>query len=176
MQIHDDKARTIGEFDFLVQAGHSVSHWELATKFYLLFQDDDTAVDGARANLFDYLGPNLADTLGAKMYKIVHQQLRLSAHPQALVRLPLPVTSAQALIKGWLFYRDPMALNASTLVEGIAEDHCRGYIWRLEDIRDMSDFSGVILERLMWLAPVQVAENELVGRDQLIEKQRRSLL
>ncbi|MFZ6689007.1 DUF1853 family protein [Undibacterium sp. SXout11W] len=170
LQIHDDNARTIGEFDFLVQAGQSVSHWELATKFYLLFQDDESAVDGAHANLFDYLGPNLADTLGAKMHKIVYQQLRLSAHPQALARLPLPVASAQALIKGWLFYRDPMALNTSSLVEGVAEDHCRGYIWRLDDIRDMSDFSGVMLERLMWLAPVQVAANELVGREQLIEK------
>jgi len=170
LQIHDDKARTIGEFDFLVRHGHCLSHWELATKFYLFFQDDDLAIDREHASLFDYLGPNLADTLGAKMHKIVHQQLCLSEHPQSCAQLALPVTSAQALIKGWLFYRDPLAMDASNLVDGVAVDHCRGYIWRLSDLRDMPDFSGVTLDRLMWLAPAQVSIDEILGKDQLITK------
>ncbi|MFZ6863123.1 DUF1853 family protein [Undibacterium sp. Ji67W] len=170
LQIHDDKARTIGEFDFLVRHGHRLSHWELATKFYLFFQSDELAVDGEQADLFDYLGPNLADTLGAKMHKIVHQQLRLSEHPQACSQLALPVASAQALIKGWLFYRDPLAMEASNFVDGVAVDHCRGYIWRLSDLRDMPEFSGVTLDRLMWLAPAQVPIGETLGKDQLITK------
>ncbi|MFZ6752936.1 DUF1853 family protein [Undibacterium sp. Dicai25W] len=170
LQIHDDKSRTIGEFDFLVQNGQSLSHWELATKFYLFFQNDIFESDSKHADLFDYLGPNLADTLGAKMHKIVNQQLRLSEHPQARVQLPFPVTTAQALIKGWLFYRKPLALDVANLVDGVAADHCRGYIWQMSDFYDMEDFSGVILDRLMWLAPVQLSAHKVFSKEQLIEQ------
>ena len=169
LQIHDAHARTIGEFDFLVQHPQGLVHWELATKFYLLF-DDANIAGTKKSDLFDYLGPNLADTLGAKMHKIVHQQLRLSEHIEASSLLPAPLVGAQALIKGWLFYRDPVSISASNLVDGVALDHCRGYIWRLSDLQLMADFSGVILDRLLWLAPVQMPPQEIMCKQSLIEK------
>jgi uncharacterized protein len=76
LQVHDGKHKTIGEFDFLLKSEGGLLHWELATKFYLL-----QAQHPQHANANDYLGPNLADSLGAKMQKIIQQQLALSSHP-----------------------------------------------------------------------------------------------
>ena len=166
LQVHDEKARTIGEFDFLLRSQDGLAHWELATKFYLLF--DDPMNPGGALDLYDFLGPNLADTLGAKMHKIIGQQLRLSAHPNAVSALDHPVTSVQALVKGWLFYRDPTMYSNDALVEGIARDHCRGYIWTESEIRQMDDFSAVILDRLMWLAPARVALTEVRDKQETL--------
>jgi uncharacterized protein len=47
----------------------------------------------------DFLGTNLADSLGAKMQKILHQQLALSQHPASQVHLAEPVAVAQAPAK-----------------------------------------------------------------------------
>jgi hypothetical protein len=75
LQVRASRTDTIGEFDFLLNAGDGLRHLEFATKFYLL--------DAAAASDFNGLiGPNLADTLGAKMRKIFEQQLSL-AHPAA---------------------------------------------------------------------------------------------
>src|SRR5450830_1129387 len=104
VQVRDGPNHTIGEFDFLVRdpdAQHAGAvHWEFATKFYLL----ESHQEQMQAEAF--VGPNLADSLGAKMDKIMQQQLMLSAHPAAAQYLPEPVTQALALVKGWLFYRD----------------------------------------------------------------------
>ena len=177
LQIHDGRARTIGEFDFLVRQPEGLVHWELATKFYLFFDEmPDVASNAAmsstsnKVNLFNYLGPNLADTLGAKMHKIVYQQLRLGETLEARKVLPSPLFSVQAFIKGWLFYRDAKAFASAELVDGIADEHCRGYIWCLNDLQQMADFSGVILERLAWLAPVQISPHESMSKQELLEK------
>ncbi|MFZ6849779.1 DUF1853 family protein [Undibacterium sp. RuRC25W] len=171
LQIHDARARTIGEFDFLIRHLDGLVHWELATKFYLFF-DETLECGSAKRDLYHYLGPNLADTLGAKMHKIIYQQLRLSAHPEAAAALDQQVISAQALIKGWLFYRNPCVTDSSALVDGVAMDHCRGYIWSMSDLDQMGDFLAVILDRLMWLAPAQVPEQEAIGKQVVLQKIR----
>lgn len=167
LQVNDDHARTIGEFDFLVKEGAQLVHWELATKFYLFCSDAVSEQSGA-PDLFNYLGPNLADTLGAKMKKIVQQQLRLSLHPAAKKLLPFPLLRSQALVKGWLFYRDIDIARAGAVVDGVSEQHCRGYIWTLRDLQEMSECEGVILARLTWLAPVQSRGDAVMEKQALL--------
>ena len=156
LQVRATRNDTIGEFDFLLDAGpHGLEHIEFATKFYLL--------EGTAATRFDNLvGPNLLDSLGAKMRKIVDKQLALSAHPAAQALLPRPVVHAHALVKGWLFYPQtgmaPMA--------GIQTAHCRGFWCALDDVAQLAADAFVVLPRLEWLAPWRGAQ-PLLDRSQL---------
>ncbi|WP_374040974.1 DUF1853 family protein [Massilia sp. PAMC28688] len=143
LQVRATRNDTIGEFDFLLDAGpDGVEHIEFATKFYLL--------EGAAAQRLDtFVGPNLADSLGAKMRKIIERQLVLGSHPAAQAVLPRPVVRARALVKGWLFY--PAA--AGPLDPAISSRHCRGFWCQLSELAQLGPSSFVILPRLQWLAP-----------------------
>ena len=155
LQVRAARNDTVGEFDFLLDAGpDGVEHIEFATKFYLL--------EGEAASRFDtFVGPNLADSLGAKMRKIVDKQLALADHPAAQALLPRPVLRARALVKGWLFYPagsvDPMG--------GIASVHCRGFWCALAEVGALAADAWVVLPRLEWLAPYQgQANGEVMDR------------
>lgn len=162
LQVHQSGFSTVGEFDFLLRMPEGLLHWEIATKFYLFEEGDDQS---HQADLFDYLGPNLADTLGAKMDKIFRQQLALSYHAAAQELLPERVVAAKALVKGWLFY--PQSATSHVVVDGIADVHCRGYWWTLSDIGQLSISYFLILERLQWLAPAQTAVSDVMGKGML---------
>ncbi len=144
LQVRAARNDTVGEFDFLLDAGDGLEHIEFATKFYLL--------EGAAASRFDtFVGPNLADSLGAKMRKIFERQLALGAHPAAQAVLPRPVTLARALVKGWLFY----PAGAGTAMNGISAQHCQGFWCALDEVGALEAPSFVVLPRLQWLAPYQ---------------------
>ena len=171
LQVRADKSDTIGEFDFLLHnggskgnsSGNGLAHWEFATKFYLLAPAKD---DGQGA---DYLvGPNLADTLGAKIRKILERQLSLAQHPAAQRHLPEPVTSAQALVKGWLFYHgaDDKAQQHSN-TRGVSLGHCRGFWRALAEFDTVDGELFVILPRLKWLAPAKVLFQDVLDKDGL---------
>lgn len=168
LQVRAGKNDTVGEFDFLLRKGTALLHWEFATKFYLLHTGDD----GSHSDYF--VGPNLADTLRAKMHKILARQLMLGQHPAAQMYLPQPVDSAQALIKGWLFYpcNDPIP----QLSMGLSDGHCRGFWCSLAEIDGVADgVSGeqfVILPRLRWLAPAKISAGLGLGRSELQEALR----
>lgn len=148
LQVRAARNDTVGEFDFLLQDEGGVEHWEFATKFYLL--------EGIAPDRFDALvGPNLADSLGAKMRKITSKQLQLAWHPAAQAVLPQPVTKARALVKGWLFYPHGHLPN----IEGITPGHCRGY-WCVQGDDGPHGTRFAILPRLQWLAPYRAQEGE----------------
>lgn len=148
---------TIGEFDFLLHDanGNALLHWELATKFYLL----EPSGAGHAADYF--VGPNLADTLGAKMNKILGQQLELARHPAAARFLPQAVAHAQAMIKGWLFYRGETGVAP---MAGISVDHCCGFWHELEGASRLDGESFTILSRLQWLAPAKLAGGRVLSK------------
>ncbi|MES2934345.1 MAG: DUF1853 family protein [Pseudomonadota bacterium] len=159
----DSKAvRTIGEFDFLLRAGAGhdtdLTHWEFATKFYLWVQPPK-----AMPPEYCFVGPNLADSLGAKMHKILEQQLALSRHPAAQVNLPGAVTTAQALIKGWLFYPDHDSVSNHRLA-GVSAQHCYGYWCKEGAVADLSAVHYAILPRLAWLAPAKVMPEQSMSK------------
>jgi hypothetical protein len=143
LQVRAAKNDTVGEFDFLLDAGPAgVEHIEFATKFYL--------AEGQAAGRFDELvGPNLADSLGKKMRKIVDHQLALGAHPAAQAVLPRPVVRARALVKGWLFY----PLGTWPAIAGISAQHCRGFYCSLDEIHQLAGDSFLMLPKLQWLPP-----------------------
>ena len=159
LQVRAARNDTVGEFDFLLDAGpDAVEHIEFATKFYLL--------EGDAASRFDtFVGPNLADSLGAKMRKIFDKQLALGSHPAAQAVLPRPVVQARALVKGWLFY--PAGGNVG--MDGISAQHCRGFWCSVEDVALLADEQFVVLPKLQWLAPFR-GSAEVLGRDQLQER------
>ncbi|TCS39221.1 hypothetical protein EDC30_101173 [Paucimonas lemoignei] len=159
VQVRNDAGGTIGEFDFLVRQGDELVHWEFATKLYLL----EPSGDGQAADYF--VGPNLADTLGAKMSKVFSRQLKLSHHPAAQRYLPQPVARAQALLKGWLFYHGQKhyAVEAS----GVNKAHCRGFWCEMAEIDQLDMQYAAILPRLSWLAPVRVRLDAVLDRQTL---------
>lgn len=146
LQVRAGRNDTVGEFDFLLDAGpDGLEHIEFATKFYLR--------DGAGAQELDALvGPNLADSLGVKMRKVFERQLALGAHPAAQPLLPRPVTQARALVKGWLFY----PAGSWPAMQGIAAGHCRGFWCALDELDALDAPAGtafLVLPKLQWLAP-----------------------
>ncbi|MES2023962.1 MAG: DUF1853 family protein [Pseudomonadota bacterium] len=159
VQVRAGKNSTIGEFDFLLRAGDQLLHWEFATKFYLL----ESSGAGEDADYF--VGPNLADTLGAKMHKILDRQLLLSQHPAAQVHLPISVSQAQALVKGWLFYHS--ADEADTIAFGTHSEHCRGFWCALNEMGSVQAERYAVLPRLHWLAPAKLTLNQTMGKQAL---------
>jgi hypothetical protein len=145
LQVRAARNDTVGEFDFLLDAGAGgLEHIEFATKFYLLQRLDPDDLDAL-------IGPNLADSLGAKMRKIIGKQLALGQHPAAQAQLPGPVVSARALVKGWLFYPLP-TLDAGPM-RGINRSHCRGFWCAIDELDLLPDVLFLILPKLQWLAP-----------------------
>ncbi|MGK5079379.1 DUF1853 family protein [Janthinobacterium sp. HLX7-2] len=152
LQVQANRNDTVGEFDFLLKNMHGdgdhLLHWEFATKFYLLEGAPDPGI-------FNHLiGPNLADTLGLKMRKIVDKQLALARHPAAQSLLAQPVRAAQALVKGWLFY----AIGAAPGMDGISQEHGHGF-WCTP--AQLPQQRYVVLPRLQWLAPYKGREMEV---------------
>jgi len=154
LQVRASRNDTVGEFDFLLDAGpEGLEHIEFATKFYLLLEVEGAG--GAGDASFDtFVGPNLADSLGRKMRKIFEQQLVLGNHPAAQAILPRPVTAARALVKGWLFYPAGSYLH----MNGIAARHCRGFWCAVDEVGMLAGEHYAILPRLQWLAPYRAAD------------------
>jgi uncharacterized protein len=161
VQVRSEKSETIGEFDFLLKRDDGLVHWEFATKLYLL----ESSGHGRHADYF--VGPNLADTLGAKVRKIMDQQLTLSRHPAAVLHLPMPVVAAQALVKGWLFYHGKTPVSERP--QGISTVHCRGFWCTLEELGGIDAESYAVLPRLSWLAPARLQPEEGMNREALGE-------
>jgi hypothetical protein len=159
LQVRANRNDTVGEFDFLLRDGDDLVHIEFATKFYLL------DADAAGASFNGLIGPNLADTLGAKMRKIFDKQLSLARHPAAQALLPQPVARAQALVKGWLFYPDS---NGAAVMEGISQPHCNGFWMTLSEAQDLPDGRYVVMPRLHWLAPLKSPSGADMSKQELL--------
>lgn len=155
LQVRASRNDTVGEFDFLLDDGHGgVEHIEFATKFYLLQEEvhgDERRAHELAAGFDSFVGPNLADSLGRKMRKVFERQLSLGHHPAAQAVLPRPVTSAKALIKGWLFY--PAGCYRERTLAGISAPHCRGFWCALSELESLAGERFLVLPRLQWLAP-----------------------
>lgn len=166
LQVRAGKEETVGEFDFLLTDGVSLLHWEFATKFYLLCSSDPAWAHVQTADYF--VGPNLSDTLGAKMRKILDRQLALGQHPAAQALLPQPIDNAQALLRGWLFYRYGEKIPVQAL--GITKNHCRGWWCTLAEAESHLSDICTVLPRLAWLAPARMTDDKVLTRAQLHDR------
>lgn len=174
IQVHNERAETVGEFDYLLFAEGGLLHIELASKFYLfnfpLAAKTSTTDVGRKASVYDYVGPNLNDSLGAKMQKILQRQLNLSHHDAAHKLIQSKIVAARALIKGWLFYRSS---ERRQMVEGINANHCLGFWWTLSEFEQLAVTYALKLERLQWLAPAQVGVDEVLDRALILDALQR---
>jgi hypothetical protein len=161
LQVRAEANRTIGEFDFLIWRGSELLHWEFATKFYLLQAPSRPDVRQSEADYF--VGPNLADSLGAKIHKIFDRQLALSRHPAAQPLLPQPVHEAQALVKGWLFYH--AGQRPALAAKGVSAAHCHGFWCGVGQLADAEAYC--MLPRLSWLAPARASVEDTLNRAEL---------
>ena len=156
---------TVGEFDFLLDLDAGLTHWELATKFYLLCSDDPSVRQVQQADYF--VGPNLADTLGRKMRKILDRQLALGQHPAAAGLLPRPLVAAQAFVKGWLFYRRSDAAPGSDT--GISTAHCRGWWCVPSELHTHVGQHVALLSRLEWMSPARLLVERVLSPQQAMQ-------
>lgn len=156
VQVRAESGETIGEFDFLVRHGEDLVHWEFATKLYLL----ESSGHGRHADYF--VGPNLADTFGAKIRKIMDRQLLLSQHPAARLHVPQTVAFAQALVKGWLFYQGKTPESAQPA--GVSRTHCCGFWLALEETLHLTGECYAILPRLSWLVPAKLGADSVMDK------------
>lgn len=161
VQVRAGKEETIGEFDFLLQRDGALVHWEFATKFYLLYSDDPALAGLQQTDYF--IGPNLSDTLGKKIRKILDRQLLLGSHPAAQPFLPQPLSAAQALMKGWLFYRRGEA--PALLQAGVSPQHCRGWWCTAGELAAHVGEAVAIIPRIAWMAPVRLSGEQGLSVD-----------
>lgn len=159
LQVRAGKDETVGEFDFLLRQGDALLHWEFATKFYLLNSDDPALAGVQQADYF--VGPNLSDTLGRKTRKILARQLKLGEHPAAQHLLPQPLAGAQALLKGWLFYRRGEQPPLQAI--GVSSAHCRGWWCTLKELEAHVPGAAAILPRIAWLAPARLPSSDVLS-------------
>lgn len=164
LQVRQEPGNTVGEFDYLLHTGTDgqLVHRELATKFYLL------AADYRDAGADYFMGPNLADSLHAKMQKILGRQLALAEHPAALAVVPGNVLSAQAFVKGWLFWPgDALPSVEACARAGISTKHCRGRWMSLLEWAPKYSLRFRILPRLHWLSPAMAQEDEVYDAEEM---------
>ncbi len=163
LQVRAGKEDTVGEFDFLLRQGDALVHWEFATKFYLLYSDDPSLASVQQADYF--IGPNLADTLGRKIRKILDRQLLLGSHPASQALLPQPLSDAKALVKGWLFYRRSEVPDLQKV--GVSPRHCRGWWCTLQELGEHVIDAGAMIPRIAWMAPARLPLEQGLGLPEL---------
>lgn len=159
--VRANKNDTIGEFDFLWHDGSTLVHWEFATKFYLY----EASIRAGQDNGY-FIGPNLADSLEVKMGKIIQRQLALGQHPAARAVLPQPVGRAQALVKGWLFYREAAIIAGN----GLCANHCRGFWCTQAELDGVPGEQFAVLPRHDWLAPAALEPGQTQNRAELMAR------
>lgn len=85
---------TIGEIDFVIEWEEWVLHIELAVKYYLLNEDENS--------LNDWIGPSGKDNLGKKTEKVKNHQLKLPKNENFVNSTQLSPTSF-FMLKGMFF-------------------------------------------------------------------------
>lgn len=154
----------VGEFDFLWADSlrRRTIHWEVAVKYYLQYTDT--------AGRVSFLGPNPRDTLEKKFNRLVSHQLRLSDLPQAsplLARLGTGKVTAEAFVKGYLFYPSEGEWRHPVSSAPISPEHMTGWWTKASQgkvPRHDPTSRWLVLPRLDWLAPAR-RDERLPGLD-----------
>lgn len=144
----EERGRTLGALDFIIEQERTVTHIEAAVKFYLLHGDNP--------NLFhNWIGPNASDTLEKKLSHLQSHQLPLlhqAATRQKLNELSLPPAGIhqRLILKGMLFIPQHVTLEK---YPAFAHHQCN--LWfhlsRLQPLDGPDRY--VIIPRNRWLGP-----------------------
>jgi hypothetical protein len=175
-----DHGRTLGEFDIIYWCRQRQRHYhlELAVKFYL-GQRLHTSVE-PQSQWQEWLGPNTRDRLDLKLKHLLQRQIRLGEQPAArdrLAKLGVHDPVQEIAIKGYLFQPSHDALPAPFGYNS----QCPLQRWYPlaalpESLGQVRSEYYLPQDKVRWLSPVQVQEeDELFSRSELVE-QLQSLL
>jgi hypothetical protein len=167
--------RTLGELDILYRDKSSgvCTHLELAVKFYLNTQTVHLSTQPS-----DFLGPNCKDRLDKKIARLVSHQSPLSGTPegkQTLSALGVHAVQKKIVVKGWLFYYEPLLPSAENC-HPLSGRHQKGRWNHLSAFRETAHRHErwVVLEKRNWLSPATMLDadehrpHNLLTADQLI--------
>lgn len=156
-----DGTHTLGEIDYLIEAGGVVTHLEVAIKFYA-----GMAEDRDRRRLDQWVGPSCQDRLDRKIHHLQSHQLPLSLSDHAAqifaeLKIPTP-TQHLGVIYGYLLHpwnaprQTPDGVNQTDLAYWCA------YSDYAEAFRTLSRPFGSAcawrhIRRDQWIGPVGVA-------------------
>ena len=153
LQIQVDIHSTVGELDFLIrEADKSLTHLELATKFYLAVNTDNGII---------FPGPDARDNYSRKIERLRSHQLTLTKRHQA--HLP-PIyhkekIRVKQLIYGCLFdHIDEKELSSPIYIN----PKCRRGKWLYH--HEVSDFFSAnskfhIIPKHLWPVPIELLRN-----------------
>ncbi|MCG7495778.1 DUF1853 family protein [Vibrio sp. Of7-15] len=139
----NDKTKTIGALDFLVEDTHNnqIEHWEVAVKFYLLHKGL-------------WHGPNGNDRLDIKLSRMLNHQLKLTKHPAFKDKFPIdPQSILPRLIMQGRLYLNPFE-------EDSVPTHCMNHqlnpalelgSWCFANQAHLITEPLYLLERAQWL-------------------------
>lgn len=179
-QIHQ-KGKTIGEVDALHFDGarHTLTHSELAVKFYLAvpqatelkYDDSGAAVPGG----YYWLGPNLNDRLDLKWSQLTTHQLQVARNNLAALELPehwlWDTLQTEAIVRGRLFY--PMGCDRTITqpTEYINPQHLAGYWLNFDAFEHLAPAHWLLVEHQQWFAPLQTKdETALLDNTEMLMK------
>jgi hypothetical protein len=150
------EGRTLGEFDLLVDAAGEHEHWELAIKFYI---NQSSPKDAA-----SWFGPDPADTLASKLDRLLTHQLPLAARPEATARLEslgIQVKQSRSIMKGRLYHPwEAFEAKQFDVPNQVNPTHLRGWWLSLERINQLDGQRLVYLDKRLWLAELNQADEE----------------
>ncbi|UTW60981.1 DUF1853 family protein [bacterium SCSIO 12741] len=158
LQVKSGKT-TLGEFDFIVynQLSGRDEHWEVAVKFYLLFQPDE--------GLNGWKGTFPKDTLEEKLVKMRGRQLKLGETPEglrALHQIGLHEVSPKMLLKGMLFYPLHYNWKSTPQFPEINPYHQKGW-WSYMDRFDHGGRNRYWLpiQKKDWFSPQEATDEDI---------------
>ena len=163
-----DKKRTIGEFDFIVQDTllNKTQHWEVACKFYLGIGDT--------LQYSNWHGPMLRDRLDIKFSQMQTKQSLLSNHTCAthqLNTLGIHIDQRICLLKGRLFH--PISNDHQYSPPHVSKDHQTGWWARASEFNKNSSLGNMkwaVLNKNQWFAPLEFnAATNTYCRDELLD-------
>ncbi|WP_153447454.1 DUF1853 family protein [Vibrio algicola] len=167
----NQNGRTIGAIDFILEhiPSKTVEHWEVASKFYLLF-------DGL------WYGPNSQDRLDLKLNHMLTHQLQMSQHPSFKAhhgKFNAPQfdhIKPKLLLQGRLYTNPFLAQTIPTTCLGhdIDASQINGH-WCFYHQRDLIHESLYVLKKGQWLTGKD-RESELLQQtnDQFVHCQSES--
>ncbi len=170
IRIYDNK-RSIGELDFLFndRVSDRSYHWEVAIKYYLLYQPAD-----GEAQL---VGPNANDSFHKKHLKLVDKQLPLSATALAQAhfdsRVFIAPICAKALLKGYLFYPSGLtdkSAERGSLFDHVSGKHQKGWWTSVKDLaipKQTNSSYWLLMKKPYWLSVNQAATEQLLNYEEI---------
>ena len=148
-QVQGNK-ETIGEIDYLLEIDQTVTHIELAIKFYLCYNNPQDPKH--------WIGPNAKDNLANKLTKNEHAfaLTKRDQHKHLWKKTP---TQWQWLIKGcWFFHPN----QPKTLLKSANSNSEQGiWFYAKEATTYINDHQFYIPSKLEWITPSTVATNTL---------------